>query len=123
MKSTIFWDVTPLVEVKPISISYARTKLITINCNFQLIILECFIYLYVYLLFIYLGAHSSTVGRNIMLTFDSNQVTRRSPTENIRYSNLTVVKYMTIQVINLVLQPELPLIGHNLLYEPGLKDA
>jgi hypothetical protein len=30
---------------------------------------------------------------------------------------------MTIQVIKLVLQPELLLIEHNLLYEPGLKEA
>jgi hypothetical protein len=30
---------------------------------------------------------------------------------------------MTVQVIKLVLQAELPLIGHNLLYEPGLKEA
>jgi hypothetical protein len=28
-----------------------------------------------------------------------------------------------LQVIKLVLQPELPLIGHNLLYETGLKEA
>jgi hypothetical protein len=30
---------------------------------------------------------------------------------------------MTVLVIKLMLQPELPLIGHNLLYEPGLKEA
>jgi hypothetical protein len=30
---------------------------------------------------------------------------------------------MTVLVIRLVLQPELPLIRHNLLYEPGLKEA
>jgi hypothetical protein len=30
---------------------------------------------------------------------------------------------MTVLVIKIVLQIELPLIGHNLLYEPGLKEA
>jgi hypothetical protein len=30
---------------------------------------------------------------------------------------------MTVQVIKLVLQQELPLIGHNLMYENGLKEA
>jgi hypothetical protein len=30
---------------------------------------------------------------------------------------------MTVLVIKIVLQPELPLIRHNLLHEPGLKDA
>jgi hypothetical protein len=44
-------------------------------------------------------------------------------TENIKDLDLAVVRYMTIQVINLVLQPELPLIGNNLLYEPGLKEV
>jgi hypothetical protein len=36
--------------------------------------------------------------------------------ENIRDLNLAVVRHMTLLVIKLVLQPELPLIGHNLLY-------
>jgi hypothetical protein len=31
--------------------------------------------------------------------------------------------HMTVQVIKLVLQTELLSIGHNLLYEPGLKEA
>jgi hypothetical protein len=44
-------------------------------------------------------------------------------TENIRDLNLAVVRHMTTQMIKLVLQPELPSIGHNLLYEPGLKEA
>jgi hypothetical protein len=44
-------------------------------------------------------------------------------TEHVRDLNLAVVRHMTVQVIKLVLQPELPLIGHNLLYEPGLKEA
>jgi hypothetical protein len=44
-------------------------------------------------------------------------------TENIRGLNLAVVRHMTVQVIKLPLQPELPLIKHNLLYEPGLKEA
>jgi hypothetical protein len=30
---------------------------------------------------------------------------------------------MAVLVIKLPLQPELTLIGHNLLYEPGLKEA
>jgi hypothetical protein len=30
---------------------------------------------------------------------------------------------MTVLVIKIVLQTELPLIRHNLLYEPGLKEA
>jgi hypothetical protein len=42
-------------------------------------------------------------------------------TENIRHLNLTVVRHMTVQVIKLVLQPELPLIGHNLLYRAWTK--
>jgi hypothetical protein len=37
-------------------------------------------------------------------------------TENISDLNLAVVRHMTVQVIKLVLQPELPLLGHNLLY-------
>jgi hypothetical protein len=41
--------------------------------------------------------------------------------ENIRDLNLPVVRRMNVHVIKLVLQPELLLIGHNLLYEPGLK--
>jgi hypothetical protein len=40
-------------------------------------------------------------------------------TENIRDLNLAVVRYITVQVIKLVLQPEIPSIG----YEPGLKEA
>jgi hypothetical protein len=47
----------------------------------------------------------------------------KQDTENIRDLNLAVVRHMTVQVNKLVLQPELPLIGHNLLYEPGLKEA
>jgi hypothetical protein len=43
--------------------------------------------------------------------------------ENIRNLNLAVVRHMPVLVIKLVLQPELPLIGHNLLYDPGLKGA
>jgi hypothetical protein len=42
-------------------------------------------------------------------------------TENIKYLNLVVARHVTVQAIKLALQPELPLIGHNLLYEPGLK--
>jgi hypothetical protein len=30
---------------------------------------------------------------------------------------------MTVQMIKLVVQSELPLLGHNLLYESGLKEA
>jgi hypothetical protein len=30
---------------------------------------------------------------------------------------------MTVQVIKIVLQPELLLVGHNVLYEPGLNEA
>jgi hypothetical protein len=41
----------------------------------------------------------------------------------VRDLNLAVVRHMTVQVIKLVLQPELPFIGHNLLHEPGLKEA
>jgi hypothetical protein len=37
-------------------------------------------------------------------------------TENIRNLNLAVVRHMGVPVIKLVLQPELPLIRHNLLY-------
>jgi hypothetical protein len=44
-------------------------------------------------------------------------------TENTRDLNLAVVRHITVRVIKLVLQPELSLIGHNLLYEPGLKEA
>jgi hypothetical protein len=36
--------------------------------------------------------------------------------ENIRGLNLVVVSHMTIQVIKLMLQPKLPLIGTNPLY-------
>jgi hypothetical protein len=42
-------------------------------------------------------------------------------TENIRDLNLTVVKHTTVHVIKLVFQPELPLIGHNLLYQAWTK--
>jgi hypothetical protein len=42
-------------------------------------------------------------------------------TENIRDLNLAVVKHMTVQAINLVLQPELPLIRHNLMYRAWTK--
>jgi hypothetical protein len=44
-------------------------------------------------------------------------------TKNIRDLNLAVVRRMTVQVIKLVLQLKLSLMGHNLLYEPGLKEA
>jgi hypothetical protein len=44
-------------------------------------------------------------------------------TENIRDLNLAVVRHMTVLVIKLVLQLELPLIRHSLLYEPGLIGA
>jgi hypothetical protein len=37
-------------------------------------------------------------------------------TGNIRDLNLAVVRHMTVQVIKLVLQPEVPLIEHTLLY-------
>jgi hypothetical protein len=43
--------------------------------------------------------------------------------KNIKDLNLAVVRHMTIQLIKLVLLSKLPLIGHNLLYEPGLKEA
>jgi hypothetical protein len=42
-------------------------------------------------------------------------------TENTRDLNQAVVRHMAVLVIKLPLQPELPLIRHNLLYEPGLK--
>jgi hypothetical protein len=42
-------------------------------------------------------------------------------TENIRDVSLAVVRHVTAQVIKLVLQPELPLIGHNLLYRACTK--
>jgi hypothetical protein len=42
-------------------------------------------------------------------------------TENIRGLNLAVARHMTVQVIKLVFQPELPLIGHNLLYQAWTK--
>jgi hypothetical protein len=44
-------------------------------------------------------------------------------TENIRHLNMAVVRHMTVQVIKLVLHPELPLIDHNVLYEPELREA
>jgi hypothetical protein len=37
-------------------------------------------------------------------------------TEIIRDLNLAVIRRMNIEIIKLVLQPEVPLIGHNLLY-------
>jgi hypothetical protein len=37
-------------------------------------------------------------------------------TENIRDLNLAVVSCMTVQEIELVLQPEILFIGHNLVY-------
>jgi hypothetical protein len=43
--------------------------------------------------------------------------------ENIRDLNLAVVSHFTVLVIKLPLQLELSLIRHNLLYEPGLKEA
>jgi hypothetical protein len=36
-------------------------------------------------------------------------------TENIRDLNLAVVRHLVVQVIKLVLQPELPFIGYKLL--------
>jgi hypothetical protein len=42
-------------------------------------------------------------------------------TENIRDLNLAVVRRMTVQVIKLVLQSELLLIGHNQLYQASTK--
>jgi hypothetical protein len=42
-------------------------------------------------------------------------------TENIRNLNLEVVKHMTTQVIKLVLQPELVLLGHSMLYRTWSK--
>jgi hypothetical protein len=42
-------------------------------------------------------------------------------TENIRDLHFVVARHMTVQVIKLVLQSEVPLRGHNLLYKPGLK--
>jgi hypothetical protein len=56
-----------------------------------------------------------TVGRKFNFNFRTEK--------NIRDLNLVVVKHMTVVVIKLPLQPELPFIGHNLLYEPGLKNA
>jgi hypothetical protein len=44
-------------------------------------------------------------------------------TENIRGLNKAVVRHMNVLVTKIVLQTELPLIRHNLLYEPGLKEA
>jgi hypothetical protein len=43
--------------------------------------------------------------------------------ETIRDLNLAVVRHMMVQVIKLVLQLELLFIGHNLLYEHGLRKA
>jgi hypothetical protein len=42
-------------------------------------------------------------------------------TENIGDLNAGAVRHMTALLIKIVLQTELPLIRHNLLYEPGLK--
>jgi hypothetical protein len=44
-------------------------------------------------------------------------------TGNIRDLNWRWSGHMTVQVIKLPLQPELPLVRHNLLYEPGVKEA
>jgi hypothetical protein len=44
-------------------------------------------------------------------------------TENIKDLNLAVVRHMTVLVTKIVLQPELPLIRHNLLNGCGLKEA
>jgi hypothetical protein len=41
--------------------------------------------------------------------------------ENIRDLNLTVVRHMTLQVIKLMLRPDLPLTGHGLLYRIWIK--
>jgi hypothetical protein len=42
-------------------------------------------------------------------------------TEDIRHLNWAVVRHMTVLVIKLPLQPELPSIRHNLLYRPWTK--
>jgi hypothetical protein len=44
-------------------------------------------------------------------------------TENIRDLSWVLVRRMAALVIKTVLQPELPLIRNNLLYESGLKEA
>jgi hypothetical protein len=44
-------------------------------------------------------------------------------TENVRDFNLAVVRHMMVQVIKLMLQPELLFIRLNLLYKPGLREA
>jgi hypothetical protein len=49
--------------------------------------------------------------------------TVKTDIENIGDLNLAVVRHMSVQVFKIVLQPELPLIGYYLLYEPGLKEA
>jgi hypothetical protein len=42
-------------------------------------------------------------------------------TENIKYLNMAVVRLVTVLVIKRLLQPELPLIEHNLLYRAWTK--
>jgi hypothetical protein len=44
-------------------------------------------------------------------------------TENTRDLNQAAVRHLAVLVIKIVLQRELPSIRHNLLYEPGLKEA
>jgi hypothetical protein len=44
-----------------------------------------------------------------------------SDTDNTRDLNLAVVRRMIVPVNKFVLQPELPLIGHNLLYRAWTK--
>jgi hypothetical protein len=44
-------------------------------------------------------------------------------TENVRDLNLAVVRHMTVPVTKLVLQPELLLIGHSLLYRTWTKSG
>jgi hypothetical protein len=44
-------------------------------------------------------------------------------TENIKRLKLGGGQAYDVQVNKLVLQPELPLVGHNLLYDLGLKEA
>jgi hypothetical protein len=43
--------------------------------------------------------------------------------KNIRDLNLAVVRHRILQVIELALQPEHTFMGHNMLNEPGLKEA
>jgi hypothetical protein len=44
-------------------------------------------------------------------------------TEHIRYLKKAVVRYLTVLVFKIMLQTELLLIRHNLMYEPRLKEA